>query len=101
MARVTWTDAALRDVRGIHEHSTRDSRPAAEGMVRRLRTEGARLARFPELGRIVPEYDDPAFRELLVSPYRLVYRYQRNTDRVQVLMVKHGSRLLPSVPERE
>ena len=101
MARVTWTEAAQRDVRQIHEHITRDSRPAADALVRRLRAEGARLARFPESGRIVPEYDDPQYRELLVSPYRLVYRYQRHTDRVQVLMVMHGSRLLPPAPDLE
>ena len=33
-----------------------------------------RLADFPESGRSVPEFADPALRELLVSNYRMLYR---------------------------
>lgn len=33
-----------------------------------------RLADFPESGRSVPEFADPALRELLVSSYRVLYR---------------------------
>lgn len=32
------------------------------------------LARFPERGRIVPEFEDEAIREIIVRAYRVVYR---------------------------
>jgi len=33
-----------------------------------------RLASFPESGRVVPERNDPQLREVIVRPYRVVYR---------------------------
>jgi toxin ParE1/3/4 len=33
-----------------------------------------RLTRFPESGRLIPEFPDLPFRELLVPPYRFFYR---------------------------
>ncbi len=37
MARVTWTDAAGRDVKDVREYIARVSRTTADAMVRRLR----------------------------------------------------------------
>ncbi|MGE0539147.1 MAG: type II toxin-antitoxin system RelE/ParE family toxin [Dehalococcoidia bacterium] len=73
----------------------RDSPAAAAAIVRRIRNEGRRLARYPEIGRIVPEYNDVSYREVIVVPYRVIYRYFRDQDIVRVLTVVHGSRLLP------
>jgi hypothetical protein len=47
---------------------------------------------FPESGRIVPERQDPAVREVIVQPYRLVYRL--GDDVVEVATVFRASRLL-------
>jgi toxin ParE1/3/4 len=51
-----------------------------------------RLADFPESGRIVPEMNDPNFREIILSNYRLIYRL-RSGD-VQIVTVHHGARKL-------
>ncbi|HEU0168080.1 MAG TPA: type II toxin-antitoxin system RelE/ParE family toxin [Chloroflexota bacterium] len=51
-----------------------------------------RLEVFPESGRIVPERQDPAVREVIVQPYRLVYRL--GDDVVEVATVFRASRLL-------
>lgn len=99
MARVTWTRAAQEDVRAIRRFIAQDSPAAADAMVRRLRAAGVTLARFPETGRIVPEYGVPEYREVIVNPFRVIYWYRRETDRVQVLMVVHGSRMLPPLPD--
>jgi plasmid stabilization system protein ParE len=50
------------------------------------------LACFPELGRIVPEYQRPDLRELIFQNYRIVYRVK--TDGVEVAAVVHCARLL-------
>jgi plasmid stabilization system protein ParE len=68
-------------------------------VVRRFRQEARTLARFPNLGRVVPEYADPAVRELIVAPWRLLYRYDPEIDRVRVIAVIHGSRLLPPLSD--
>jgi plasmid stabilization system protein ParE len=41
----------------------------------------------------VPTYDDRNLRELIVFPYRLIYRVM--TDRIYVIAVFHGAQQLP------
>jgi plasmid stabilization system protein ParE len=48
------------------------------------------LAELSERGRIVPELDDPAVRELLLSRYRVVYEVFPN--RVAIVRIIHASR---------
>lgn len=98
MARLTWTLPALREVRQIEQSISQQSLSGASTMTRRLRADAARLAMFPELGRVVPEWAIPNIRELIVGPYRLIYRYRRQEDRVQIIAVIHGSRRLPPRP---
>lgn len=52
----------------------------------------SQLEAFPDSGRIVPEFDDRVFRELVEGDYRIVY--ERFADRVEVIAVVHGSRSL-------
>lgn len=68
-------------------------------MVRRLRLEAGRLADHPAMGRVVPEYGDPAIRELIVARYRLVYRLEAEANLVRILGIVHGSRLLPRLAD--
>ena len=51
-----------------------------------------RLSTFPLSGRIVPECEDPAIREIIFGRYRIIYRVQG--DLVELLTVHHGARLL-------
>src|SRR5689334_12880897 len=100
MARVTWTQTAQRQVRDIQLCVARDSPAAAASIVRQLRSNATRLAEYPAMGRTVPEYADPQIRELIVGPYRLVYRYTPEQNRVQVVNVSHASRRLPAEPDQ-
>lgn len=50
------------------------------------------LARFPQAGRKVPEFDDENIRELVVYSYRIIYRLQQ--DEVLIVTVIHGKRVL-------
>jgi plasmid stabilization system protein ParE len=56
------------------------------------------LERFPLSGRVVPEFGTP-YREILVGPYRVIYRYDKDHDVAFVLNVVHGSRRLPPSPD--
>ena len=49
-----------------------------------------KLNSFPEVGRIVPEIDDPNIRELLIYSYRLIYEVFPN--KVEVLALIHSKR---------
>ena len=46
---------------------------------------------MPRCGRIVPELDDPRFREVIYGNYRIVYRII-GADDIEILAVIHGAR---------
>lgn len=91
--KVVWTRAAIGHLADVCEHISHDSRQYALRMVDRITSRSKQIGRFPESGQIVLEYGDPHVREVIEGPYRLIYRTE--SDRVVVLGVIHGARLLP------
>jgi plasmid stabilization system protein ParE len=55
----------------------------------------ARLRDFPELGAVIEAYNDPAFREIVFSDQRILYRYDGTT--IVILTVFHGTHT-PDLP---
>jgi len=58
----------------------------------------ADLAEFPELGRMVPEFQKPNLREIICRSYRVIYRLQPENKRIQIIRFWHGARGFPHVP---
>ena len=56
------------------------------------------LGDLPDSGRIVPEFNQPAIRELIHPPFRIVYR--RGAAHLQVVRVWRSERLL-KLPEED
>ena len=54
-----------------------------------------RLMRYPESGRLIPEFPDLPFREVIVPPYRFFYRHKDRT--IWVVACWHGAQL-PTEP---
>ena len=54
-----------------------------------------RLASFPESGRAVPEFENPLVREVVLRPYRIVYRVVGDGE-IHILTVHHASRSVPT-----
>ena len=99
MAReVGWTESASDDLTEIASYIARDSEFYAAAVIRELIEAARSLDLFAHRGRVVPEYRDPAIRELLVRDYRLVYEVSETA--VHVLRVVHGSRPLPARAQR-
>ena len=91
--RVLWTETAVRDLESIIGYIAAEAPLNAEKVVTRLRTKAESMGRTPERGRVVPEllrHGMPAWRELIVKPYRLMYRIDRQT--VYVLAVLDSRR---------
>ena len=92
MARVRWTNGALKDL----QDETRpfiDSAPVtAERLVDRIMAAAEVLATFPFRGWVVPEPGMEAYREILEGPYRIVHRVIG--DDVLIVAVAHGRRKL-------
>ena len=93
MAReVVWTDPAWDDLEAAAEYIARDSEFYAATLVQETHEAAASLADFAERGQTVPEFADESIRELLVKPYRLVYKL--TDERVFIVAFIHGSRRL-------
>ena len=78
--RIEWTEAASRDLVEIITFIARDSPPDAATLYQRIRKRADTLRRFPGRGHVVPELaslDVVYYRELLVLPYRIVYRIDK------------------------
>lgn len=79
MAQIRWTVGARQDLREMVAYIQRDSAVYAVEMAGRIVTAVEKLAELPNLGRIVPEYQDSSLREVIVGNYRVVYRLGAKT----------------------
>ena len=74
MARITWTDQSLDDLGEICLFIARNAPRYAEMFAIRVFQATDRLAKFPLMGRVVPEIGREEIREIIVQGYRLIYR---------------------------
>lgn len=86
---VIWSEPAKRDLRSIHDHIARDSTFYAKKVVRDILQKSSTLLNFPQIGRVVPELQNPNVRELIVYSYRLIYKVAPET--IEILALVHGS----------
>ena len=95
MTRIRWSPQALLDLESIRDYIARDSPLYAELVIRRLVAAVERLEAFPQSGRIVPERNAEDIREIIVKPYRIVYRLR--PELVEIVTVFRASRLFPDL----
>ena len=90
---ITWSQEAGENLVDTEEFIARDSVERAVRFVDALidQTE-AFLTDNPRSGRTVPEIGNPDIREIIYRGYRIVYRL--NGDRIDILTVFEGHRLL-------
>jgi len=97
VTRLRWSPRSADDLTSIHAFVSQDSPQYADLIVRRIVSAAGSLTRFPESGRIVPEVGEPQLRELIVRPFRLVYRVKPGL--VEVVTVFRSSRQFPEISE--
>lgn len=96
MTRILWSPQALSDLESIRDYIAHDSPRYAELVMRRLVSAVDRLEAFPESGRVVPERNADDLREIIVRPYRIVYRLRPGV--AEIVTVFRASRLFRDVP---
>ena len=95
MNTVIWTQTALDDLAAIKEYIARDSVYYADKFVDDAFDATDNLEIFPEMGRVVPERNDPSVREIIFGSYRIMYKVEEN--HCYITTVIHGRRLY--IPE--
>lgn len=91
--KIIWSPLAVERVSEIAAYIAEDNPAAAEKWVDEVFTKVGNLQSFPQSGRIVPEANNKAIRELIYGNYRVIYRLEEK--RVSVLTVRHGKQILP------
>ena len=93
MARkVVWTGPGWEDLESAAKYIARDSEFYAATLVQEANEAAMSLTDFGERGQVVPEFGDESIRELLVKPYRLVYKM--TYEHVFIVAFIHGAERL-------
>ncbi len=92
MAELIWTEPALQDLDAIADYIALDNPSAACRLVQRVFEHVAQLQAHPESGSRPPELrrSSRRYRQIVESPCRIFYRYERASERVFVLHVMRG-----------
>ena len=93
--KVEWSKPAVRAVQNIRSYIAKDSAVYADAFAQRLIDAVWLLRDFPRSGRVVPEADDEAIREIVVAPYRIIYRVRKS--QIEIVNVVHGGRDLSQI----
>jgi toxin ParE1/3/4 len=93
---VLFTPAARAQFLAALAYIAVDDPVAARRLRERAAESLSRLSEFPESGRVLPEFPDLPFREVVVAPYRFFYRVK--DDVVWVVAAWHSAQL-PGEPD--
>jgi toxin ParE1/3/4 len=87
--RVRFTPTGRAQFLAAIAYIRRENPVAAARFRQRAEQALRRLEQFPESGRVVPEFPDLPYREVIVPPYRFFYRLKEAA--VWVVAVWHGA----------
>lgn len=88
--KVTWSPLADEQVDEAVAYIAQDHPVAALEWLERVLDQVMSLSTFPDSGRMVPELQRDDIREIIVSPYRVMYR--RSDTLVGIAAVRHEAR---------
>lgn len=94
MVVVIWTELALADLEEIAEYIALDKPDAAAKLVKKVFQRTDLLGKTPEMGPRIPELARKAkYRQLVVGPCRIFYRYDAPSQQVFIVGVMRGEKL--------
>lgn len=89
---IIWSEQSLDDIKNIAEFISRDSQYHAQRVIEQIIDIVELISHQPQIGRIVPELEQPNIREQFIYSYRIIYEIKEES--INVLTVIHGRRLL-------
>ena len=89
--RVRFTSSARAQFLSALTYIRRDTPKAAVDFRHRAETVLRRLEEFPKSGRVLPEFPELPYREVVITPYRFFYRIKGEI--VWIVAVWHGTQV--------
>ena len=95
--RIVWSPSARADLKSVVLYIAEEDPPAAEKFGLKIIGMVEQAAVFPESGRVVPEFSISTVRELILKPYRIVYRIDEESKAIDIARVWHAKRGIPEL----
>ena len=95
--QIIWSEQSRDDLRSIVLFIARDNPRVAETFGYLLMSKVDLLMQFPQLGRVVPEENDEAIREIIFRSYRIIYKVEKEI--IAIVRVWHGARGEADIPK--
>ena len=89
---VIWSELAVEKLEEFADYIALDKPHAAFKWTETIQKSANKLAKFPQIGRKVPEIKRVDIREIIEGNYRIIYRIE--SVRISILTIRHGKQLL-------
>ena len=99
--KVIFSPSAQADLEEIVRYAARRNADAALRLGYQLIIRAEVVAAFPEMGRVAPEFQQPNLREVMCRSYRVIYRLEKDEQRIEVVRFWHGARGFPHLPSAD
>ena len=90
--KLIWSPVARDDLRDLVRFIAMDNPDRAATFGFHVIHRAEKVQDFPEMGRMVPERHDPCIREIIVRPYRVIYRVSHERQMIEFVRVWHAAR---------
>ena len=98
--QIIWSEHARGDLQAIVLFIAQDNPTVAESFGCQLISKVDVLAQFPQIGRIVPEENDETIREIILRPYRIIYKLITEKQIIAIVRIWHGARGEPEIAKQ-
>ncbi len=95
--KIIWLDDTLEELEAALRFIAADNPTTASRLGEAILNKVGLLARFPKLGRVYPKLNQEEVREILASPYWVIYRVDDGMKTVSILTVWHVARREPEI----
>jgi addiction module RelE/StbE family toxin len=95
MAKIIWTERALKDLEEIGSYISKNSEKYASYTLNKIIATALSIEKNTNIGRAVPELNNHTIRELISGSYRIIYQI-RDVNFIFILTIFHSARHLTS-----
>jgi plasmid stabilization system protein ParE len=96
--KVIISPSAQSDLSDIVVYIARHNQDAATRLGHALIERAEFLGKFPETGRVVPEFGRADLRETIYRSYRIIYRVPSERQVLEIVRFWHAARGFPQIP---
>ncbi|MBD2491081.1 type II toxin-antitoxin system RelE/ParE family toxin [Aulosira sp. FACHB-615] len=89
--QVVLSPKAIGDLEAIVRYIALSNPEAARKLGQQLLEKTKELSQFPLRGQKVPEFNDSHIRQLILKPYRIIYRVEEDKQRISIARFWHSA----------